>query len=160
MVVRYHQALPQSSACRFVAVHMSSTSWSPTDAERCSAAPSVSVIGEIIDESIASRPRKQTFMTVSLRPSDRDTCGLRILMIQNRGPHGARVPTPQGPAWMVLESDMRARSSNDRFRPHAHGHGASARGECAIGACRSRRWRRPDGRDDDARSKQKFTKNV
>ena len=117
----------------------SSTPWRQTDAERCSAAPSVSVIGETIDESIAFRPIKQTCITALVRPSDRDTCGLRILMIPNHDRCGARVPSPLVHAWMVLACGMRARSSSDRFRPHAYGHGASAGGECAIGACRSRR---------------------
>ena len=90
------------------------------------AAPSASVVGEIIDESIAFGAIKASFVIISKRPSDRDACGLRIFMIHNQGPHCARVPSPSGHAWMVLACGMRARSSNDRFRPHAYGHGASA----------------------------------
>ena len=104
----------------------SSTSLSCTTPRTLLGRPSVWVSGETIDESIALRYRKYTFILHSTRTINRDTCGLRILMFQNQGPQGARVPTPPGPAWMVLECDMRARSSNDRFRPHAYGHGASA----------------------------------
>ena len=90
------------------------------------AAPSASVVGEIIDESIAFGAIISSFVITSKRPSDRDACGLRIFMIQNQGPHCARVPSPSGHAWIVLACGMRARSSNGRFRPHAYGHGAAS----------------------------------
>ena len=66
------------------------------------AAPSASVVGEIIDESTAFGAIKASFVIISKRPSDRDACGLRIFMIHNQGPHSARVPSPSGHAWMVL----------------------------------------------------------
>ena len=91
-----------------------------------SAAPSTSVVGEIIDESIAFGAMQSSFVIISKRKSDRDACGLRTFMIQNQGPHCARVPSPSGHAWMVLACGMRARSSNDRFRPHAYRHGAAS----------------------------------
>ena len=91
-----------------------------------SAAPSTSVVGETIDESIAFGANRSSIVIMSKWPSDRDACGLRIFMIQNQGPHCARVPSPSVHAWMMLACDMRARSSNDRFRPHAYGHGAAS----------------------------------
>ena len=125
-----------------------------------SAAPSMWVSGETIDETIAFGARNLSFVMALVRTSDRDDCGLRIFELQNQGPHMARVPSPSAPAWMVLASDMRARSSNDRLGPHAYGHGASVGGECAIGACRSRRWKRTVGRDHRARGRQVSTRTV
>ena len=124
----------------------------PQRPERCSEGLPYGWSGETIDESIALRYRKYTFINHSTRTIDRDTCGLRISMFQNQGAHRARVPSPPVHAWMVLASDMRARSANDRLGPHAHGHCASVRGECAVGACRSRRWKRTVGREHRARS--------
>ena len=105
--------------------YASSTSRLLMGAATCSATPFVSVVGQPTVESIASGDRKRSFMMAVTRTSDRDTCALRILMIQNQGPHGARVPSHSVTTLMELASDMRARSSNDRFRPHAYGHGAS-----------------------------------
>ena len=91
-----------------------------------SAAPSMWVSGETIDETIAFGARNLSFVMALVRTSDRDACGLRIFMIQNQGPHCARVPSPSVHVWMVLACGMRARSSNGRFRPHAYGHGAAS----------------------------------
>ena len=128
--------------------------------ERCSEGLPYGWSGDVIDESIALRTGKQTFTTYLMQTIDRDTCGLRISMFQNQGAHRARVPSPPVHAWMVLASDMRARSANDRLGPHAHGHCASVGGECAVGACRSRRWKRTVGREHRARSSQVTTTSV
>ena len=146
MIVPHQQAMLVSKTCRFTAV-LEIYILVTDGCERCSAAPSVWVSGETIDETIAFGARNLSFTMALVRTSDRDACGLHIFKFQNPGAHRARVPSPSAPTWMVLASDMRARSSNDRFRPHAYGHGASVRGECAIGACRSRRWRRTVARD-------------
>ena len=129
----------------------SSTSLIPMALVTLLGRPSVWVSGETIDESIALRYRKYTFINHSMSTKDWDTCGLRIFTFQNQGAHRARVPSPPVHAWMLLASDMRARLSNDRLGPHAYGHCASVGGECAIGACRSRRWKRTVGRADRAR---------
>ena len=115
-----------------------STPWSSTDAERRLAAPSVWVSGETIDETIAFGAKNLSFMMALVRTSDRDACGLHILKFQNQGAHRARVPSPSAPAWMVLASDMRARFAIDRFRPHAHGHGAVVERESAVATSRRR----------------------
>ena len=125
-----------------------------------SAAPSMWVSGETIDETIAFGARNLSFVMALVRTSDRDDCGLRIFELQNQGPHMARVPSPSAPAWMVLAIDMRARSSDGHLGPHVYDHGASVGAECAVGACRSRRWRRTVGRDDGARSIHMYTKTV
>ena len=84
------------------------------------------VSGETIDETIAFGARNLSFVMALVRTSDRDAHGLRIFKFQNQGAHCARVPSPSVHAWMRLASDMRARSSNGRFRPHAYGHGTAS----------------------------------
>ena len=111
------------------------------------AAPSASVVGEIIDESIAFGARKSSFVIISKRPSDRDACGLRIFMIQNQGPHSARVPSPFVTTNMRLARDQRAQSECDRLQPHAYGRGGLACGECAVMAHVCRPPVRTVGRD-------------
>ena len=74
-----------------------------------SAAPSMWVSGETIDETIAFGARNLSFVMALVRTSDRDDCGLRIFELQNQGPHMARVPSPSAPAWMVLASATCAR---------------------------------------------------
>ena len=152
MVVRRTLTMPPSSTCKFVTVLVINIMITDGCGAVLGGTFHVGERGETIDETIAFGARNLSFMMALVRTSDRDACGLHILKFQNQGAHRARVPSPSSPAWMVLASDMRARSPNDRFRPHAYGHGASVGGECAIGACRSRRWRRTVGRDDGTRT--------
>ena len=69
--MRYQQTLPLPSAAKFDAVLV-------VNIMSHDAAPSTSVVGEIIDESIAFGAIKSSFVIIPKRPSDRDACGLRI----------------------------------------------------------------------------------
>ena len=124
------------------------------------AAPSASVVGEIIDESIAFGAIKSSFVIISKRPSDRDACGLRIFMIQNQGPHSARVPSHSVTTWMRLASDMRARCAFNRLTLGVHIQGATAERGGAVGSRHPGARTGLDGSDEAARSSQVTTASV
>ena len=75
-----------------------------------SAAPSMWVSGETIDETIAFGARYLSFVMALVRTSDRDAYGLRIFKFQNQGAHRARVLSPSVTTWMRLASDMHVRA--------------------------------------------------
>ena len=116
-----------------------------------STAPSTSVAGEIIDESIALGARKSSFVIISKRPSDRDACGLRIIMIQNQGPHSARVPSHSVTTWMRLAIDLRARCAFDRSTLGVHIQSATAERGGAVGSRHPGARTGSDGSDEAAR---------
>ena len=75
-------------------------------------------------------------------------------MIQNDGPHSARVQGRSVTTWMRLTSDMRARSASDRLRSHVYGCGGAAERGGAISARRRRPPVRLDGPDEGAVGRQ------
>ena len=91
------------------------------------------------------------FTIVLVRSSDRDTCGLRILMIQNQGPHGARVMSHSVTTWMRLASDMRAQCAFDRSTLGVHIQGATAERGSAVGSRHPGARTGSDGSDEAAR---------
>ena len=92
----------------------------------------VLLIGESVDVSMSHRAVECLSMMGVLLGSDLDAWTEPSHIIQTTGLFGARVTSPPSTTWMQLASDMRARCASDRFRPHAHGHGALAGGECAV----------------------------
>ena len=116
-----------------------------------SAAPSMWVSGETIDETIAFGARNLSFLMALVRTSDRDDCGLRIFMIQNQGPHCARVPSHSVTTWMRLASDMRARCAFDRSTLGVHIQGATAERGGAVGSRHPGARTGSDGSDEAAR---------
>ena len=103
--------------------------------------------GATVDESIADRVSIQFVLIPVLLGIIRSDRQLHIHMIQNDGPHRARVPTPTHSVttWMRLASGMRDARASDRLRPHAHGHGAAVERERAV----ARRRHRPPVRTVD-----------
>ena len=102
----------------------------------------------------------QVFTIVLVRSSDRDTCGLRIFMIQNQGPHGARVMSHSVTTWMRLAIDMRARCASNRSTLGVHVQGAAVERGGAIGSRHPGARSGSDGSDEAARSKHMFTASV
>ena len=108
------------------------------------------MIREETDETKLYKAVKQSYMISVLRACDSDACALPHIMIQNDGPHSARVQGRSVTTWMRLASDMRARPASDRLRPHVYGRGGAATRGGAIFACRRRPPVRSDGPDEGA----------
>ena len=116
--------------------------------------------GATINESIAGRVAIHLVSIPVLLGIIRSARQQHIHMIQNDGPHIARVPSPLGTTNMRLARDMRTRSECDRLQPHAYGHGALSCRECAVMAHVCRPPVRTVSRDGGGVCCQKATTSV
>ena len=116
--------------------------------------------GATINESIAGRVAIHLVSIPVLLGIIRRAWQLHIHMIQNDGPHRARVLSPLVTPKMKLARDRRARSESDYLQPHAHGHGALACGERDMMAHVCRPPVRKVGSEGIARSPQMGTTSV